>query len=45
MRLRHYEATKNACFVPKPPKVPRGGAKYRKQWRMLTYTICSVPPK
>uniref|UniRef100_A0A0R3RHQ7 C2H2-type domain-containing protein n=1 Tax=Elaeophora elaphi TaxID=1147741 RepID=A0A0R3RHQ7_9BILA len=47
MRLRQYERTNNACFIPREPATPRGGAAYRKRRRILTFAIESsqITPK
>ncbi|VDO44731.1 unnamed protein product [Brugia timori] len=39
MRLRQYERTSGACFIPREPATPRGGAAYRKRRRILTFAI------
>lgn len=39
MRLKLYERTNCATFVPRPPPTPRGGAAYRKRRRILTFAI------
>ncbi|CAG9534738.1 unnamed protein product [Cercopithifilaria johnstoni] len=47
MRLRQYERTSNACFIPREPPTPRGGAAYRKRRRILTFAIepLKISPK
>lgn len=47
MRLRQYERTNNACFIPREPPTPRGGAAYRKRRRTLTFAIAplKIAPK
>ncbi|KAL3994223.1 hypothetical protein ACH3XW_20865 [Acanthocheilonema viteae] len=47
MRLRQYERTSNACFIPREPPAPRGGAAYRKRRRILTFAIepLKITPK
>ncbi|VDK77463.1 unnamed protein product [Litomosoides sigmodontis] len=41
MRLRQYERTNNACFIPREPPT-RGGAAYRKRRRTLTFAIAPL---
>lgn len=47
MRLRQYERTSGACFIPREPATPRGGAAYRKRRRILTFAIepLKITPK
>uniref|UniRef100_A0A1I7VM21 C2H2-type domain-containing protein n=1 Tax=Loa loa TaxID=7209 RepID=A0A1I7VM21_LOALO len=47
MRLRQYERTSGACFIPREPATPRGGAAYRKRRRILTFAIepLKIAPK
>lgn len=47
MRLKQYERTSGACFVPREPTTPRGGAAYRKRRRTLTFAIepLQIAPK
>ncbi|VDK61824.1 unnamed protein product [Onchocerca ochengi] len=47
MRLRQYEQTSDACFIPREPATPRGGAAYRKRRRILTFAIepLKITPK
>ncbi|KAM3715718.1 Zinc finger protein jing [Dirofilaria immitis] len=47
MRLRQYERTTGASFIPREPATPRGGAAYRKRRRILTFAIepLKIAPK
>uniref|UniRef100_A0A915PN52 C2H2-type domain-containing protein n=1 Tax=Setaria digitata TaxID=48799 RepID=A0A915PN52_9BILA len=47
MRLRQYERTNGASFIPREPATPRGGAAYRKRRRILTFAIepLKIAPK